>query len=202
VNLPISALLSVPLLLFAEGGGLLARVEARSRQTSDLQAEFVQSYRSGSIGKELVERGTVRIKRPGRMLWEYTQPEKKIFVSDGKTFYFYVPADKQVIVREQAGARGVAVALLSGEGFQSQFDAVLETTPGAARLKLTPKTADPEVERVYLETDAEARIVGLEIWDAQGSRSRFRFEKLQVNQGLADKLFRFEVPKGVAVIAG
>ncbi len=197
----IGVLLSLPL-MFADDGSLLARVEARARRTSDLTAEFVQSYRSSAIGKELTERGTVRIKRPGRMLWEYAQPEKKLFVSDGKTFYFYVPADKQVIVRDQAGARGVAVALLSGEGFASQFDAVIDTQDGATRLKLTPRAGDPEVERVYLETDADARIVGLEIWDAQGSRSRFRFEKLRENQGLSDKLFRFEVPKGVAVIAG
>lgn len=197
----IGALLSLPLAL-ADDGALLARVEARARRTSDLTAEFVQSYRSGAIGKELVERGIVRIKRPGRMLWEYARPEKKVFVSDGKTFYFYVPADKQVIVRDQAGARGVAVALLSGEGFASQFDAAQETQDGITRLRLTPKAADPEVERVYLETDADARIVGFEIWDAQGSRSRFRFEKLQENQGLSDKLFHFDVPKGVAVIAG
>ena len=44
------------------------------------------------------ERGTVVIKRPGRMRWVYTAPERKEFVSDGTKIYAYFPADKQVIV--------------------------------------------------------------------------------------------------------
>ena len=74
---------------------------------------------SFSIAKRydsIVETGTVALKRPGRMRWEYETPEKKTFVSDGTRVFFYVPADRQVIVRQQAGERGVAMALLSGQG--------------------------------------------------------------------------------------
>jgi len=42
----------------------------------------------------------------------------------------------------------------------------------------------------------------IEIVDVQGSRSRFDFDGIRENLGLADKLFRFEVPRGVEVIAG
>lgn len=180
---------------------LIERVEERTRHTVTLSADFVQSYRSAALGRELVERGTLRLKRPGRMLWSYEQPEKKTFVSDGQAFYFYVPEDKQVIVREQSGERGLAVKLLAGDaGLLSQFQANLE--PGGQRIQLVPKTPDPELERAFLEIDAAARIVGIEIWDAQGNQSRFRFEKLKENLPLDDKLFRFEVPRGVAVVAG
>jgi outer membrane lipoprotein carrier protein len=82
------------------------RVEERQRTVQDLQARFVQTYRSGVLGREIVESGTVSIKRPGRMRWDYRKPESKTFVSDGKVFYFYVPADKQVIVRDQGDTRG------------------------------------------------------------------------------------------------
>jgi outer membrane lipoprotein carrier protein len=187
----------------ASPDGLIQRVEERTRRITSLSAEFVQSYRSAALGRELVERGTLRIKRPGRMLWEYLEPEKKTFVSDGKTFYFYVPAEKQVIVRDRSGERGIAVSLLEGEaGILEQFRASRAEDGGQIRLQLVPKTPDPEVERAYLDLDAEARIVGIEIWDAQGNRSRFRFEKLRENIALDDRLFRFEVPKGVTVIAG
>lgn len=181
--------------------GLIQRVEERTRRTATLSADFVQSYSSAALGRELRERGTLRIKRPGRMLWEYKEPERKTFVSDGKAFYFYVPEDKQVIVRERSGEQGIAVSLLSGEaGILSQFHASLED--GSGRIKLVPRSPDPELERAFLDVDAEARIVGIEIWDAQGNRSRFRFEKLKENVALDDRLFRFEVPRGVAVIAG
>jgi outer membrane lipoprotein carrier protein len=191
--------------LLAQTGSLeslIQRLEEHTRKTTSLSASFVQSYRSAALGRELVERGTLKIKRPGRMLWEYQQPEKKTFVSDGKTFYFYVPAERQVIVREQSGERSVAVKLLSGEaGILSQFHASLDEDEGG-RLKLVPKGKDPELQRAYLELDAAARIVGIEIWDAQGNRSRFRFLKLRENPALDDALFRFQVPKGVTVVGG
>jgi outer membrane lipoprotein carrier protein len=202
VGLPgllVAGLLAQP----AAAEGLIQRVLERTRRTTSLSADFVQTYRSAALGRELVERGTLKIKRPGRMLWEYQEPEKKTFVSDGKTFYFYVPAERQVIVREQSGERGVAVALLSGEaGVLSQFHASAETEGGKRRVKLVPKKPDPELERAYLELDADARIVGIEIWDAQGNNSRFRFDKLRENVLLDDRLFRFSVPKGVTVIGG
>jgi len=184
---------------------LAHRIEQRHRRVADLTARFVQTYRSGVLAQEIVEKGVVSLKRPGRMLWEYRDPEKKTFVSDGKTFYFYVPADRQVIVRDQAGQRGIPALLLSGrEDLLAEFEATLEKAPGPGlqRLKLTPRKADPEVERVYLDVDGEDRIRAVHVRDAQGNESRFDFQGIRENVGLPDRLFRFEVPRGVEVIAG
>ena len=68
---------------------LLQRLERHHARTADLVARFTQSYRSGMLGREVTERGVVSIKRPGRMRWEYKDPEPKLFVSDGKTFYLF-----------------------------------------------------------------------------------------------------------------
>lgn len=182
----------------------LRRVEERLQGARDLQARFVQSYRSLTIGREIVERGTMSLKRPGRMRWDYDGPDKKTFVSDGKTFYFYVPADRQVIVRDQAdGARGVASLLLSGRSLAAEFEPGLEVGPaGLSRLRLAPRKPDPDVDRLFLDVDASFRIRAIEVLDAQGNRSRFELGSLRENIGLPDKLFRFEIPKGVEVIAG
>lgn len=197
------ALLLGSLAQAASAEGLIQRLEERTRRTTSLQADFTQTYRSAALGRELVERGSLRLKRPGRMLWEYREPEKKTFVSDGKAFYFYVPSERQVIVREQSGDRGVAVSLLSGEaGILSQFSASPDAESQGRLIQLVPKKPDPEVERAKVELDALARIVGIEIRDAQGNQSRFRFERLRENVPLDDRLFRFEVPKGVTVIGG
>jgi len=95
---------------------LVRRIETRHARTEDLVGRFVQSYRSGLLGRELVERGIVSIKRPGRMRWEYKDPEEKLFISDGETFYFYVPEDRQVIVQQQDEQRSLAARLLFGQG--------------------------------------------------------------------------------------
>lgn len=184
---------------------LARRIEQKHRTLKDLTARFVQTYRSGMLGKAIVERGALSLKPPGRMRWEYRDPERKTFVSDGRTFYFYVPADRQVIVREQADSRGIPALLLSGRGdILAQF-AVTEEPAAAAglrRLRLVPRKPDPEIEHVLLDADAQARIRGITVVDAQGSRSQFTFDSFKENVGLRDSLFRFEVPRGVEVVAG
>jgi outer membrane lipoprotein carrier protein len=183
---------------------LARRVEERHRKLVDLTATFVQTYRSGALGRELKESGVLSLKSPGRMLWEYQQPEKKTFVSDGKSFYFYVPADKQVIVREQADLRGIPALLLSGRGdILSQFQVAAQEAPaGRRRMKLTPRTPDAEVQEVILDVDETARILAIQVLDGQGSRSRFDFDKIRENVGLKDQIFQFRVPRGVEVISG
>ena len=60
--------------------------------------DFVHAHRGGVLNTQLTGRGTLLVKKPGRMRWEYTAPEKQLFVSDGLKIYFYIPEDRQVIV--------------------------------------------------------------------------------------------------------
>lgn len=180
------------------------RVEERLLRTVDMRARFTQTYRSGALGREVRERGTLALKRPGRMRWEYEAPERKTFVSDGRTFYFYVPADRQVIVREQKDAAGVAGLLLAGRGaLLEPFAPEVQTAPvGRTRLRLVPRKADPEVEQIVLDVDADYRVRSIEVTDPQGNRSRFEFDEVRENVGLRDDQFEFKPPRGVEVIAG
>jgi outer membrane lipoprotein carrier protein len=189
----------------AEAEALARRVEERHRTVTDLTARFVQTYRSGLIGREIVEKGVVSIKRPGRMLWEYREPEKKTFVADGKTFFFYVPADRQVIVRPQARDKSLPALLLSGQSdVLGEFDVSLDPAApaGLRRLRLVPRKPDPEVEWVTLDVDGADRIRAIAVVDVQGNRSRFEFDGIKENVGLKDRLFDFRPPAGVEVVRG
>jgi outer membrane lipoprotein carrier protein len=184
---------------------VLRRVEEHHARTSDLVARFSQSYRSGMLGREVVERGVVSIKRPGRMRWEYKDPEPKLFVSDGRTFYFYVPADKQVIVSEQDQERSLAARLLSGRGglaeeFAASMDEPLEE--GVMRVRLVPRREQPDVQKAFVDVEPSGRIRSILLEDVQGNRTRFRFESVRENTGVPDDQFRFVVPQGVEVIRG
>ncbi len=184
---------------------LVERIEERHARTGDLVARFEQTYRSGLLGRALVERGVVSIKRPGRMRWEYQEPEEKLFISDGETFYFYVPEDEQVIVQEQDEQRSLAARLLFGQGgLLEEFEARLEEPweEGVLRVRLTPRREDAELERAYIDVEPSGIVRSITIEDIQGNRTRFRFEELKTNTGLKDELFRFEVPSGVEVIRG
>jgi outer membrane lipoprotein carrier protein len=185
--------------------GLVEMIEDRHAGTRDMVARFVQSYRSGLLGRELREEGVVSIKRQGRMRWEYREPEKKLFISDGERFYFYVPEDRQVIVQEQDEQRSLAARLLFGQGglldeFEASMDEPFEE--GVLRVRLVPRTESAELERAFIDVEPSGRVRSILLEDLQGNRTRFLFEDVKENEGLADDLFRFEVPKGVEVIRG
>ena len=82
---------------------LAAKVQQRYNGVKDIQGDFVQTYEGGVLRTKTTEGGSVAIKRPGRMRFVYTKPEKKEFVSDGTRLYVHMVADKQVMVSPAPG---------------------------------------------------------------------------------------------------
>ncbi len=181
---------------------VLSSFDARSRTIRDFTARFTQTYRSGALGRALVETGTVKVKRPSRMLFEYVTPDRKLFIADGDTYYFYVPRDKQVMVQNQRGDRRATARILAEGRLLEHFKCVGEETDALGRkLVLIPLEKDANVTRISVVLDAQLRLLALEIQDAEGSTSRMVFDGFRENVGLKDSEFRFDVPKGVEVIS-
>lgn len=188
---------------------LAAALQKHYDRVTDFSADFVHVYKGGTLRKQLTERGRMSIKKPGKMRWEYTAPERKIFVSDGVKLYFYVPLDKQVIVSPAPGPdRATTPALfLAGQGnltrdfIVSDTDAPTGATDDVRSLKLTPKNRQAEFEWLILSLDtATLKLRGLESQDAQGGTSSFLFTNLKENTGAPDKDFAFAIPRGVDVV--
>ena len=183
-------------------GALQRRYDA----IKDFSASFTQTYEGGVLRRKASESGTVYVKKPGKMRWDYEKPEKKLFISDGRTMFMYFPADKQVMknpVPEQDEATS-AVLFLIGKG-DIVRDFTVRWADGAAdgpyRLRLDPKTRQAEYD--WLEIAAERnslQIVGLTAGDAQGGQSSFAFTNFKDNAGLPDKMFQFSIPRGTEVI--
>jgi outer membrane lipoprotein carrier protein len=181
-------------------------LQQRYQGIRDFAADFVHTYRGGVLRTQTTERGTVVIKKPGRMRWVYTTPERKEFVSDGLTVYSYLPEDRQVLVShvppdEQATT---PAAFLAGRGdiardFTAEFDET--SSAGRTALKLTPRRPEPEYEYLVVEVDpVTLQIRALTTRDRQGGDSTLTFSDLKENQGVADKEFVFRIPPGVDVI--
>ena len=156
----------------------------------------------------LVERGTVLFKKPGRMRWDYQEPERKLFLSDGELLYSYLPEDRQVIIGrlpDQDEATTPAL-FLAGAGnfvddFTATFDVVQDPPPDSYVLRLTPTRTERDFQFLTLVIDARTlAIVRLISYDLQGGLSTFLFSNLQENLNLSDTPFTFEVPPGTDVI--
>ena len=186
---------------------VLARsLQQRYQGVRDFSADFVHSYRGGVLRTQTRERGTVAVKKPGRMRWVYTEPERKEFVADGRKVYSYIPQDKQVIVSDVPSDDQAATPalFLAGKGDISRdFTAAYadNAAPGTVALKLTPRKAEPEYEYLILAVDpGSLQIRSLTTRDRQGGESTLTFSNLKENRGLTDKEFAFRIPRGVDVI--
>lgn len=172
----------------------------------DFSADFVQEAQGGMLRKKSSESGVLHVKKPGKMRWDYTTPEKKLFISDGRKMYLYVPADKQVMVSDvpKADEATTAVLFLVGKGNLTRDFTVSFAEGGAAdsySLKLQPKLPERDYDWLQVEVERSTmRIRTLSAADAQGGRSTFRFSNFKENAGLADKLFEFKPPRGADVI--
>jgi outer membrane lipoprotein carrier protein len=189
---------------------LAAALQKKYDAVKDFSADFTHVYRGGVLRKQLTERGRVLVKKPGKMRWEYTAPEEKLFVSDGVKIYSYLPQDKQVIVSsvppdDQAST---PTLFLAGKGnLTRDFSASLDTVPdgmpsGTRALKLVPRNAQRDYESLVLVVDPVSyQIRGLITIDAQGGKSTFSFTNLKENVGLPDTTFAFKIPRGVDVVS-
>jgi outer membrane lipoprotein carrier protein len=180
-----------------------------------LQAVFLERYSEGQ--KQVrVESGAVYFRRPGQMRWEYESPEKKLFLVDGKTTWFYVPFDHTVTkapIKESSDWR-TPLALLIGKAdlpkLCSRLDLAEETglQPGHDVIRCIPKRGEtsedsPDFTEVLLEVDTSSgELARIEVRQTGGIQLEYRFGNWKTDIPLDASLFRFEVPKGVAIVDG
>lgn len=187
---------------------LARRVQARYDTVRDFSARFEQRYTGGALRRQVVERGTVLVKKPGRMRWDYTEPERKAFVADGRRLYMHVPADKQVVVSvippdDQAST---PILFLAGKGNLVRDFTVSGTTiagapAGTVAIRLAPRRRERDYDWLALAVDRSTLAIRMLVaGDSQGGTSSFTFSDLRENVGLADARFTFTIPRGTDVI--
>jgi outer membrane lipoprotein carrier protein len=194
----------------SELDALVDRVERHYDSVRDFEASFTQRYERKLLHRRIEEKGRVSVKKPGRMRWEYREPEEKLFVTDGAKSYFYLPLEQQVMVSHNPdGAMGMEEGspfeLLAGksrlrDGFEvSPSDE--PATRGGVVLHLAPRTLHEEFDEVALEVrESDGLVLRVVLVDAQDNRTEFEFTDVRENVNLSETLFRFAIPPGVDVV--
>ncbi len=182
---------------------IVDRLQARYDQLQTLRADFEQTLRSRGISQ--TERGFVIMKRPGRMYWEYTDPAVKYFVADGSRSFFYVPAERQVIVsRIDLESSGSPLGFLLGRGnIRRDFAVELEpgAPPGTPVVRLTPLQPHPEFTHLVIEADPETWLVQrLTVVEPVGQEVEYRLSGLRQNVQVPDRQFKLRLAPDVEVI--
>src|SRR5437660_1441445 len=189
---------------------IVNKVEARYRKMTDLTADFNQSTTVKGFATALQSSGRVYLKRPGKLRWDYLEPNLEQIFVDNDRVQFYVPEHKQVLTGQlsKMADSQAPLQLLQGVGRLDQHYAVSASSDGAKGagglpiLVLTPLEGGPDQPRVAVEVDPESYLLRrVELRDINGGVSNFIFSKIRTNAGLKDDVFVFTVPKDVEVIA-
>ncbi len=185
---------------------IAARVDTHYNQLKTLQADFTETYSGAGLSR--TESGTLWLKRPGRMRWDYRQPREKLFLIDGKTAWFYVPGERQarkIPVKKLDDLRSPLAYLLGRTRLEKEF-AGLSLAPdlkpqdaGDVLLRGVPRHLGG-ITQVLMEVTPAGAFRCIVVDQEDGSSTRFVFSNEKENLAIADQRFRFSPPPGVETI--
>jgi len=181
-------------------------LQSKYNKISTLSADFTQVHTSRDQ-RERRESGSLLLKKPGRMKWDYTTPEEKHFISDGKWLYEYVPAEKSVTRSsiKETGDMRAPFAFLLGQGKLRQefrrieFAKESPVNAGNKVLRMLPKHLQ-DFDELLIEFDPNTfQLERLSIIEPDRDRSDFIFSNIKENVPAPSAEFAFKAPPGVEV---
>jgi len=188
---------------------LAQAVDNHYNHLRSLQSDFIEIYRGD--GPERVESGTLWLKKPRKMRWEYRSPKEKLFISDGEVVWFYMPEERQVrktTLKKLDDLRSPLAFLLGKTKLEKELTGlskVVEDAPLDARdmlLRGVPTGMAGQVSEVQLEITPSDQITRIVLMDADGAETEFRFASWKENVEMSDRRFQFTPPAGVETVEG
>ncbi|MFY9793563.1 MAG: outer membrane lipoprotein carrier protein LolA [Candidatus Sulfotelmatobacter sp.] len=179
-----------------------------------LEAEFTEIYQGS--GMQRTESGTLWLakggaKKPGKMRWEYRSPRDKLFVSDGRDAWFYVPGDRQARktdARKLDDIRSPLAFLLGKSRLEKELQGlslapdVQPLVAGDVVLRGVPRALADRVSEIQVEINPEHQIVRIVMDDVDGSTTEYRFSEQKENVEIAAGKFEFRPPPGTETVEG
>jgi chaperone LolA len=170
---------------------------------SGMEAGFTHRFSAKGFKTSQVESGSVVFGTLPQMRWNYTTPEKKLFVFDGTQSWFYVPGDNQVTLGRVSDSRKAELPflLLGNPSARDQHFSIKQQNRGGAVITtLQPRDARALVRNVVVTIAPSTHLIQrIEYTDREGNRTSFDFVGYHRRAASAD-LFRFDPPAGTQVI--
>jgi len=205
----VATLGSVGLAAQSDVHAIAETVDQRYNHMQTLQAQFTESY--AGAGMKRTESGTLELKKPGRMRWDYSEPRPKMFVTDGTVAWFYVPGERQARrtpVKQIEDLRSPLRYLLGKTKLEKEFVGLAVASDakpanaGDIVLRGVPKGMHERVSQTLLEVTPDGLITRIVVEEMDGSVTEFRFLQQKENVQVSEQRFKFAPPAGVEVVQG
>jgi outer membrane lipoprotein carrier protein len=184
-------------------------VDNRYNHLRSLRAEFTEIYRGN--GMDRTESGTLWLKKPRKMRWEYRSPREKLFLTDGENAWFYVPGEHQVRkqpFKKLEDLRSPLGFLLGKTKLEKELQGLSiapdahPLNPGDVVLRGVPRGMADRISQVRLEITPDSHISRIEVEEVDGGVTEYRFNQQTEDVPIEDARFRFRSPPGVETIEG
>ena len=187
---------------------VIGGIQNKYSRMKGLAADFVQVYQQ-SDGRTLRETGHLLLKRYGKARWEYLEPERKLFISDGRNIYFYVEGERhasRTSLKQSSDPQIPFLFLLGRSDLRSEFTRVellsdeRAVIAGNRVLRLVPARAPEEFKKLLVEVNPVTfEVRRIVIFERSGARMDFLLTNMRENFIAADGDFTFTPPPGVIV---
>lgn len=188
---------------------VVARLQARYQSIKTIESDFEQETTQRSFNQRHLAEGKVYFKKPGRMRWDYLKPDRQEIVTDGKTLWIYIAAEKRIHKYDARAYLDVQLTMnfFLGQGdFERDF--VIFTSPETKQaperfyiLTLLPRHTHPQVREMKLWIEKDGFLVdSILSTDHLGNTTLLRFKRQLINGILDDNVFVLAPPKGIKVI--
>lgn len=181
---------------------ILEGIEKRYNAAQTLQVDFTQVFRFGPRSRS--ESGTLFLQKPGKMRWEYSEPEGKLFLSDGKFVYLFSPSTNVVErtpFRATDDLRAPLAFLLGKLDFQRDFGRfTLKPEGDNYWITAEPKNQKSPYSMVSFLVSRNNEILEVEVTGLDQAVNRFRFRDERRNLQIADSRFEFRPPDGARLV--
>ena len=193
--------------LFAETSEqqALDSIQQQYEKVSTFEADFTQRSYVKMMNQTQSVKGTVKIKKPGKMKWVYGAPDTQILISDGKNLWLYVPEEEQAtrVPVESIYSSNTPALFLAGKGKLTQsfnVESVSEENKNIL-VTLVPKNDDQGLARLILHADKKNyQITGSTVYDKLGNKTEIRFSRIRINREIPEEQFQLKTPPGVEIL--
>ncbi|MEZ4845661.1 MAG: outer membrane lipoprotein carrier protein LolA [Bdellovibrionota bacterium] len=193
----------------SEAPAVVKEVQSAFRNIQTLETNFTQTVSSIRFG-EKKSSGKLTIQRPGKMIWNYSDPKGKVFAANGEIITLYDPEEKQALVSPQPkdGKLPAGLSFLMGQSNLTDFFNVEivsdgKNASGQREVKLFCK---PKSEMEFKELELtfvwkpQVTLVSSTTKDMLDSKNQIQFDRMKINPSISAKAFDVKLPKGTPVV--
>ena len=189
---------------------LIDGVDRTFASMKDFSADFVQ-ISTISLNQPHVDEGHLYLTRDRKMRWEYKKSEEKLFISNGKTLYSYIPLDREVTeekVKDATAERIPMMFLVGRANLRKEFKEFeeLKIKPwfdGDRVIRLYPIRKNEDIQSIEIEVNPRNNLIDrMVVLGTDKSRSEFIFMRIETNTNIPASKFEFKPPPGTRVVQG